>query len=65
MIITMQDMRRVDFCASGVQAFFERHHLDFEDFLANGIEASILLETGSVFARRCINEAKKAQGEEK
>ena len=28
LIITMQDMRRVDFCAAGVEAFFVRQGLD-------------------------------------
>jgi hypothetical protein len=60
MKITMRDMRRVAYCASGVEAFFKREHLDFEDFVQNGIEADKFLATGSVLARRCVNEAKKA-----
>lgn len=61
LIITMRDMRRVDFCASGVEAFFKRNRLDFTDFLQNGIPASALLATGSVFARKCVGEAVKAR----
>ncbi|MDO4698286.1 MAG: hypothetical protein Q4A60_06390 [Pasteurellaceae bacterium] len=61
MIITMEDMRRVDYCASGVEAFFKREGLDFDDFLQNGIESIRLLATGSVLARRCVAEAKKAR----
>lgn len=57
MTITMQDMRRVDFCASGVEAFFVREGLDYADFLAHGIDSQVLLNTGSVFARKCINAA--------
>ena len=57
LIITMQDMRLVDFCASGVEAFFKREGLDFEDFLQNGIDADTFLATGSVFARKCVNAA--------
>ena len=37
--ITMQDMRRVDFCAAGVEAFFMREGLDYADFLAHGIDS--------------------------
>ncbi len=63
LIITMQDMRRVSFCASGVEMFFKREGLDFDDFLQNGIDAQTLLNTGSVFARKCVTEAEKARGE--
>lgn len=63
MIITMQDMRRVSFCASGVQAFFERNGLDFEDFLQNGIAAGKLLEIDSVFVRKCVQAAEQARKE--
>ncbi|MGC7559599.1 hypothetical protein [Pasteurella sp. PK-2025] len=62
LIITMQDMRRVGFCASGVETFFKRENLDFNDFLQKGIESQILLNTGSVFARKCVAEAVKARG---
>ncbi|QIM63937.1 hypothetical protein A1D29_10670 [Pasteurellaceae bacterium Orientalotternb1] len=61
MIITMEDMRRVDYCASGVEAFFKREGLDFDDFLQNGIDSTRFLATGSVLARRCVAEAKKAR----
>ncbi|AAP95478.1 hypothetical protein A6046_06760 [[Haemophilus] ducreyi] len=61
MIITMQDMRRVHFCAAGVQAFFEREGWDFNDFLQNGIDSEKFLATGSVFARKCVTAAKQAQ----
>lgn len=65
MIITMQDMRRVNYCAPGVEAFFKREGLDFEDFLVNGISEEAFLATDSVFARVCVAEAKKARQENK
>lgn len=60
-IITMQDMRRVGFCAAGVEAFFKREGLDYADFLQNGIDSGVFLATGSVFARKCVGEAIKAR----
>lgn len=60
LIITMRDMRRVGFCASGVEAFFKREGLGFNEFLQNGIDAEIFLATGSVFARKCVDAARKA-----
>ncbi|HII3750056.1 TPA: hypothetical protein ACY363_001429 [Pasteurella multocida] len=63
LIITMQDMRRVGFCASGVETFFKRENLDFNHFLQYGIDAQVLLNTGSVFARKCVAEAEKARSD--
>ena len=63
LIITMQDMRRVDFCAAGVEAFFVRQGLDYADVLVNGISAERFLATGSVFARKCVNAAIAARKE--
>ena len=34
-----------------------REGLDYADFLAHGIDSDVLLNTGSVFARKCINAA--------
>ncbi|AAP95147.1 hypothetical protein A6046_03420 [[Haemophilus] ducreyi] len=63
--ITMQDMRRMEFCAAGVEAFFVREGLDYADFLAHGIDSSVLLDTGSVFARKCVSAAIEARKETK
>ncbi|MBN6060410.1 hypothetical protein [Aggregatibacter actinomycetemcomitans] len=59
-IITMQDMRRVDFCPYGAEAFFMREGLDYADFLQHGIDSRVLLNTGSVFARKCVAAALEA-----
>ncbi|MDP8079509.1 hypothetical protein [Phocoenobacter skyensis] len=64
MKITMKDMRRVDYCTSGVEAFFKREGLDFNHFLQHGIDDSVLLQIDSVFVRKCITEARKARGDE-
>ena len=61
LIITMQDMRRVGFCPSGVETFFNRQGLDYVAFLREGIAAQTLLETGSVFARKCVTAAQQAR----
>ena len=57
MTITMQDMRRVDFCAAGVEAFFLGEGVDYADFLAHGGDCEVRFKTGRVFARKCINAA--------
>ena len=63
LIITMQDMRRVGFCSSVVEMFFDRQGLDYLAFLRDGIPAQVLLDTGSVFARKCVAAAQQARGE--
>jgi len=37
--ITVADMRRVGVCPDARKMFFERHGLDWKDFLRNGISA--------------------------
>lgn len=61
MKITIQDMHRCGFCAVGVERFFTRHGLDYNDFLQNGISAERLLATKSVLADKCVRKAKQAQ----
>jgi len=42
-IVRMEDLRQLRYCARGVRAFFERHGLDYNRFLSEGIEAEELL----------------------
>ena len=42
-IVTIQDMRELHYCARGVREFFARYNLDYSDFLQNGIEAEKIL----------------------
>ena len=46
MIISMNDVRACGMCSSGVRAFFERHGLDWGDFLKNGIDVETVTKTG-------------------
>ncbi len=50
MIITMNDVRACGMCSSGARAFFERHGLDWGDFLKHGIEAETIAATGDAMA---------------
>lgn len=44
-------------CANGVELFFKRYGLDFEDFVINGIEEEKLIATGDGNALRVIEVA--------
>lgn len=49
-IIRMPDIRAALMCSRGSRQFFERHGLDWQDFLKNGIAASKLAATGDHMA---------------
>lgn len=51
-IITIDDIRKVGICAAGARRWFSANGLDFRDFMANGIPASVLDATGDAQAFR-------------
>lgn len=57
MIITMRDIRAAKMCSGGARRFFDRHGLDWKDFLDNGIESEIVLATGDAMARKVVEVA--------
>lgn len=52
--ITFDDLARAGYCASGARRWFEANNLDFRDFIANGIDADVLLATGDALAERVV-----------
>lgn len=38
----MRDVRAVHMCSRGTREWFERHNLDWSDFLKNGVPVEIL-----------------------
>jgi hypothetical protein len=53
------DGRGAKYCIPGTKAFFERHGLDFKDFMKNGIAISELEHIDDVMCRRVIEEARR------
>lgn len=62
MIVTMNDMRELKYCAKGVKKFFENQDLDFKSFLKNGIDTDILESTKDAMALRVVNHVKAKNG---
>lgn len=58
MIITIDDVRRVH-CVRGAKRWFEQHGLDFKVFLAEGLDAEVLLATGDLRARQVVDAKRK------
>jgi hypothetical protein len=52
--ITITDVRRAGYCASGARRWFEANGFDFRAFLKDGIPAPDLLATGDALAQRAV-----------
>ena len=61
--VRMKHIRAERLCAGGAREWWRRHKLDWSDFLANGIEASVLEATGDAYALRVVERA-RAEAEE-
>lgn len=42
-IVRMEHLRELRYCARGVRAFFQRYELDYSKFLSDGIDSASLL----------------------
>lgn len=62
LIVTVDHARGAGLCVAGMRAWFDRHGLDFRDFLDRGIEADRLLATGDAMALRAVDAARQAAG---
>ena len=58
-IVRMEHVRALKYCARGVRTFFIQHGLDYAVFLQRGIEAEKLAATGDAMAFAAIEEARK------
>jgi hypothetical protein len=54
MKVTIQDLRDARYCLAGVRPWFRRHGLNWQDFLAHGIEADRLRATGDALVEPVI-----------
>lgn len=61
MIITLSHCRNLNYCSEGIRLFFKIHKLDFMDFVRNGIDEKILLDTNDSMAKQVVEEAKNGR----
>lgn len=54
-IVTVNDMRKVGFCVSGIRRWFDARGLDFKDMVKNGIPASTLTATNDALAKKVVD----------
>ena len=60
--VTIQDLRDARYCLAGVRPWFRRHGLDWQDFLARGIEVDRLRATGDALVEPVIRIAEMREG---
>jgi hypothetical protein len=58
---TMKDVRSLKMCSGGARKFFERHNLDWQDFIKNGIPAQKFIDTKDVMALKVVEVARGRQ----
>ncbi len=56
-IVRMEHIRAAKMCANGARSFFERHGLDWCEFLKCGIDSSYLTATGDAMALQVVEVA--------
>lgn len=63
MKIYFSDLARAKMCSKGTRKFFAEHELDFQDFLKNGIDEHLLLNTNDAMAKRLVEVARNGRKE--
>lgn len=60
--VRFQHLRLVRYCPDGTQAWWLKHGLDWRDFVRNGIDGQVLLDTGDPMARKLVEAARDDHG---
>lgn len=58
---TMRHIRQCKMCSRGARAFFERHSLDWNEFLRSGLSVEALEQTGDAMALQVAAAARAEQ----
>lgn len=61
MKIYMSDIRKAKMCSAGARAFFLRQGLDWQDFLKNGIELSVVESSKDAMALQVVELVKNGR----
>lgn len=57
----MSDIRKAKMCSRGTRAFFLAKGWDFQDFLKNGLDEEILVQTGDAMALQVVEVARNGR----
>lgn len=68
LIVTFKHLRTVPnyrgktgYCSSKGRLWFKRHGLSWFDFVHNGVDAQVLLDTGCALAERLVEHARRTE----
>jgi hypothetical protein len=60
-LVTMRHVRAAQMCSRGARAFFDRHGLDWQKFLAEGLPVEVIEKTGDAMALQVVKVAKNGR----
>jgi hypothetical protein len=60
-IVRMRHIRKVKMCSAGARAFAERHGLDWNAFVSDGLPEGVLIATGDADAMLVVQAARDGQ----
>lgn len=60
-IIRHCDLSAIKFCNRGARDFFQRHKLDWSDFLKNGIDATSVAHIDDAMMRQVVERAQERE----
>lgn len=58
MIILHVHMREIGYCNKGGRLFCAKHNLDWQKFIREGVDESVLISTGDAMALRIVESAR-------
>lgn len=61
MIITHRHLRKFKYCNNGAREFFNRHGLDWTDFIKHGLDESAFIRTGDAMALKLVDFARELE----
>lgn len=59
--VTMRHVRQCRMCSRGARGFFERHGLDWSEFLRAGLPVEVIEQTGDAMALQAAAAARAEQ----
>lgn len=64
-MVTVADVRSIQFCARGARMWFTRHGLDYTEFVTRGLPVSVIEGTGDALGKKVAKQARlRAAGED-
>lgn len=57
-VVTIADVRNRRWCVSGAREFCRVHHLDWQQFVREGLPCSVMLATGNDMARQLVEDVR-------